>query len=195
MTIQFTILEDGAINVFKESHVSITDSNGIIIVNIGEGNVINGSFNNINWGGFPHYLKTEIDYGNGLTDMGTTEFKAVPYALYAENTASSGSGNTDMQAHIFGKIDSSGDLVQSASSSGFTASKVSNGIVQITFTASNKPTDKDGYIVIAVATNNPGVLVLYPLALNIVQEDSYFTITSKPDGGMFVDLNFIVFKN
>ena len=73
VTVQFTILENGTTNVFKESHTPTTDVNGIIIVNIGEGTVISGDFNSIDWGSNPHYLKTEIDAGEGLKDMGLTK--------------------------------------------------------------------------------------------------------------------------
>ena len=83
----FTILENGTTNVFKESHNPTTDVNGIIIVNIGEGILIGGDFDSIDWGSTPHFLKTEINSGDGLTDMGTTEFKAVPYALHAKTAA------------------------------------------------------------------------------------------------------------
>lgn len=90
--VQFTILENGTASVYQEFHNTATDRNGIIIVNIGEGNAINGDFNSIDWGRNPHFLKTEIDIGNGLKDMGTTEFKAVPYALYAKD----GPGATEL---------------------------------------------------------------------------------------------------
>ena len=97
ITIQFTILENGTASVYQESHSTTTDANGIIIVNIGEGTPQSGDFNTIDWGSNPHFLKTEIDKGNGLTDMGTTEFKVVPYALFAEETQKlnvSGTGDT-----------------------------------------------------------------------------------------------------
>ena len=90
VTIQFTILENGTTAVYQESHSTTTDANGIVIVNIGEGTPLIGDFNTINWGGNPHYLKTAIDKGDGLTDMGTTEFKAVPYALHAKTANISG---------------------------------------------------------------------------------------------------------
>jgi hypothetical protein len=89
VTIQFTILESGIMEVYKETHTPTTDANGIVIVNIGEGTVVSGVFNDIDWGSNPHFLKTEIDKGDGLTDMGTTEFKTVPYALSAKTA-----GNT-----------------------------------------------------------------------------------------------------
>lgn len=93
VTVQFTILEGNmAINeVYKESHTTTTDANGIIIVNIGEGVNISGDFTTINWGLDTHFVKTEINTGSGFVDFGTTEFKTVPYALYAENSGGSGS--------------------------------------------------------------------------------------------------------
>ena len=84
IAVQFTILENGATSVFQEIHTPATDDNGIIILNISEGTLISGDFNTIDWAGNPHFLKTEINSGDGLTDMGTTEFKYVPYAHYAE---------------------------------------------------------------------------------------------------------------
>jgi hypothetical protein len=84
VTVQFTILENGTTPVYQETQNPTTDNNGIIIVNIGEGTVVSGVFNDIDWGSNPHFLKTEIDKGEGLTDMGTTEFKTVPYALHAK---------------------------------------------------------------------------------------------------------------
>jgi microcystin-dependent protein len=84
LKVQFTILENGTTNVLQEIHTPDTDLNGIIILNIGEGTLISGDFNAIDWGSNPHFLKTEINSGDGLTDMGTTEFKYVPYAHHAE---------------------------------------------------------------------------------------------------------------
>ncbi|MCX7550481.1 hypothetical protein [Xanthomarina sp. F2636L] len=78
--IQFIILED-ATNVYQETHLPTTDANGIAIVNIGEGVVISGVFTDIDWGNDDHFLNVQIDTGSGLVDIGTTEFKAVPYAL------------------------------------------------------------------------------------------------------------------
>jgi hypothetical protein len=87
VTVQFTILEGDMMTteVYKESHTTTTDDNGIIIVNIGEGSSISGSFTTISWGMDTHFIKTEIDSGSGFVDFGTTEFKTVPYALYAES--------------------------------------------------------------------------------------------------------------
>ena len=80
ITLQLTILEN-ATNVYQEMHADITDDNGIIIVGIGEGSSILGDFSTIDWGSHPHFLKVEIDTGDGLVDVGTSQFKTVPYAL------------------------------------------------------------------------------------------------------------------
>ncbi len=86
ITVQFTVLQGvSQTTVYRETHSPTTDANGIIIINIGEGSPISGVFNNINWGSDQHFLKTEMNTGSGFVDMGTTEFKTVPYALSAKN--------------------------------------------------------------------------------------------------------------
>jgi hypothetical protein len=83
--VQFTILENGTLNVYQELHSPVTDNNGIITVIISKGNQVSGDFNAIDWGANPHFLKTEIDIGEDLIDMGTIEFQAVPYSLQAKH--------------------------------------------------------------------------------------------------------------
>ena len=82
--VQFSVLEDGTTLRYQETHSTTTDANGIIILNIGEGTVVSGVFNDIDWSD-PQFLKVEIDTGSGYVDFGTTAFKTVPYAIYAEN--------------------------------------------------------------------------------------------------------------
>lgn len=82
--VQFNILKGVAqTNVYSETHTPTTDDNGIIIVNIGEGTPTSGSptYNTIDWASDSHFLQVLINIGDGLVDMGTTEFKAVPYAI------------------------------------------------------------------------------------------------------------------
>ncbi len=80
---QFTIYKTSAAGtmVYQESHTPTTDDNGMIILNIGEGAPISGVFTEIDWGSDAHFFNVQINTGGGLVDMGTTEFKAVPYAL------------------------------------------------------------------------------------------------------------------
>ncbi|WP_298761180.1 tail fiber domain-containing protein [uncultured Psychroserpens sp.] len=87
ISIQFTIYEGAALtnNVYQEDHTSVaTNANGLIILNIGEGNS-NNNLEDVDWKKDEHFLNVQIDTGSGLIDMGTTAFKAVPYAHHAFN--------------------------------------------------------------------------------------------------------------
>lgn len=68
--------------VYTETHSSATDVNGILILDIG-GGTTSDVFSDINWGSDNHFLNVQIDItgGTSYTDLGTTEFKSVPYAL------------------------------------------------------------------------------------------------------------------
>jgi len=82
--VQFNILQGVAqTNVYSELHTPTTDANGIIIVSIGEGILVGGSpaFSTIDWTNDTHFLQVFVNIGDGLVDMGITEFNAVPYAL------------------------------------------------------------------------------------------------------------------
>ncbi len=88
VTVQFQILQGtGMTNVYQETHTPTTDANGIAIVNIGEGTPASGLFADIDWPADEHYLNVQINTGSGMVDMGTTQFKAVPYALSAANVS------------------------------------------------------------------------------------------------------------
>ena len=104
--IQFTILEDGVTNVYQETHNPTTDANGIVIVNIGEGTTVSGDFDVINWSNI-QFLKVEVNTGSGYTDMGTTEFKYVPHAKFADEAGNVFSGDYE---DLFNKPTMSGDV-------------------------------------------------------------------------------------
>jgi hypothetical protein len=95
--VTFTLL-DGSSTVYTETHAPTTDANGIVILNIGEGTSVTGTFASIDWSSNNHFLKVEINTGSGLQDMGTTAFKTVPYSLQA-TTATALTGGID-QAYI-----------------------------------------------------------------------------------------------
>ena len=84
VTFKFTVLENGSTSVYQETQSATTDANGIAAVNVGEGTLVSGNFTTIDWGNSPYFLKVEIDTGSGYQDFGTAEFKAVPYAKYAD---------------------------------------------------------------------------------------------------------------
>ena len=95
--VQFSIRTsiNSADNVYVENHTPTTDSNGLVILNIGTGTVTSGDFTTIAWSASDHYLNVQINPGGGYIDMGTTQFMAVPYAKYAATaTFAETSGDT-----------------------------------------------------------------------------------------------------
>ncbi|MEN9303138.1 MAG: hypothetical protein RL264_1567, partial [Bacteroidota bacterium] len=47
--------------VYVEDHTTSTNSNGLVSLSIGGGNVISGSFSTINWENGPYFVKMEAD--------------------------------------------------------------------------------------------------------------------------------------
>ncbi len=88
VTFRFTVLENGTTSVYQETQSATTDANGIVAINVGEGSTTSGNFSTIDWSSNPYFLKIEIDTGSGYQDYGTSEFKSVPYAKYAETGGS-----------------------------------------------------------------------------------------------------------
>jgi uncharacterized protein (TIGR02145 family) len=72
-----------------------TNANGLVIVEIGVGIPIMGTFSSINWSNGPYFIKTETDPtgGTDYTITGTSQLLSVPYALYAKTAENGFSGN------------------------------------------------------------------------------------------------------
>ena len=108
LTIQFSVIADitDTTNTgisWQETHQDTTNAYGLYTAIIGGGTSTNGgssaTFDVIDWGASNHLLKVEVDYGNGLVDMGTTAFMSVPYALY--------SATNDSLSQVVSSLDSS----------------------------------------------------------------------------------------
>ena len=93
--VQASILNDAGEVLYRERHVEETNENGLLTVEIGSGNVMEGSFSNIPWGTESVFLRTEIDPAGGenyvLSIM--QRLVSVPYALYAKEAANGFSGD------------------------------------------------------------------------------------------------------
>lgn len=91
---RISILQDVATGpaVYVETHSATTNSNGLVSLEIGGGNVVTGDFYGIDWANNQYFVKTETDPtgGTNYTITGTSQFLSVPYALYA---LSAGSNN------------------------------------------------------------------------------------------------------
>ena len=79
---------------WQETHAVTTNDYGLFTSVIGQGTSTaagsSATFNLVDWGAASHYLKVEIDAGNGYLDMGTNELLSVPYALQAGNPGPQG---------------------------------------------------------------------------------------------------------
>lgn len=82
--------EDGTV-VYGETFTVTTNSYGLIYLNIGEGDVTEGSFSSVDWENGPFYINTSIDFDGGVafSSLGTSELLSVPYALFSNKSVSS----------------------------------------------------------------------------------------------------------
>jgi hypothetical protein len=82
----------GGTVVYAETHAPTTSSIGLMNLAIGAGTVTSGTFNTIDWSAGPYYVEIGMDATGGTTyvSMGTQQLLSVPYALYAENSATPG---------------------------------------------------------------------------------------------------------
>ena len=91
--IKITILQTAATGteVYSEGHQTESNSNGLVSISIGGGNVLSGSFATIDWSKGPYFIKTEIDPagGSNYSITSVSQLLSVPYALYAEKSGSS----------------------------------------------------------------------------------------------------------
>lgn len=89
ISLQIAILQGSAngTEVYKELHNTTTTDLGLFNLQIGTGTVVNGDFEDVNWGSDSHFLQIELDEngGNNYQVIGTSELLSVPYALFAKN--------------------------------------------------------------------------------------------------------------
>lgn len=80
--------ESGTI-VYSETHTPTTNDNGLISLQVGNGNIVSGELNSINWSNGPYFIQTETDPngGSAYSIMNLTQMMSVPYALYAKKSA------------------------------------------------------------------------------------------------------------
>ncbi|MCA0348971.1 MAG: hypothetical protein LCH35_06895 [Bacteroidetes bacterium] len=77
--------------LYSETHLKTTNAQGLFNLIIGQGTVVSGVFNTINWATNSKFLKVEMDVTGGTTfaNVGTTQLLSVPYALAADSLITS----------------------------------------------------------------------------------------------------------
>jgi hypothetical protein len=94
--IRFTVLSGNKLGQveYEELHSGvITSPYGVFSRIIGSGEPLggaSGSFSQISWSTALHFLKVEVKFESSFIDMGTMQFLAVPYALYAQKSLEPG---------------------------------------------------------------------------------------------------------
>lgn len=77
--------------LYSETQLKTTNAQGLFNLVIGQGTLVSGVFNSINWGTSSKFLKVEMDVTGGTTYalVGTTQLLSVPYALAADSLVTS----------------------------------------------------------------------------------------------------------
>jgi len=94
--VKFSIISGNPLGpvVYQELHSDIiTSKYGVFSLVIGHGTPTGGLYgelSQIQWNTAFHYLKIEVKFDNDFIDMGTMQFLAVPYALYAQKSLEPG---------------------------------------------------------------------------------------------------------
>jgi hypothetical protein len=94
--VKFSILAGNPLGdiVYQELHSKTrTSKYGVFSLVIGSGTPTggtNGELSQITWGDANHYLNVEVRFDKDFIDMGTMQFLAVPYALYAQRSLEPG---------------------------------------------------------------------------------------------------------
>ncbi|MCB9205546.1 MAG: tail fiber domain-containing protein [Flavobacteriales bacterium] len=116
LTLRTSILADspsGTI-VYQETHGVNTNQLGIFNLQIGNGSVVSGDIQTIDWGSTTHFMQVEMD-PNGANDfqnLGTSQLLSVPYALYAETTGNKSLSDNDEDTKIQVEENADEDIIR-----------------------------------------------------------------------------------
>lgn len=113
LTVRFALREDdpNGITRYTETHQAYTNTQGVIDLTVGDGSVVSGNMETIDWEHHQYWLQVELKTpeASDFTLMGASQLMSVPYALYAStsgNTLTAGGGISIDQ----GVISNTGDL-------------------------------------------------------------------------------------
>jgi hypothetical protein len=72
--------------VYEETHLVMTNNNGLVSLEIGTGSIVTGNFSSIAWENGPYFIETQVDVAGGTNYniIGITQLLSVPYALHAK---------------------------------------------------------------------------------------------------------------
>ncbi|MBI5541965.1 MAG: tail fiber domain-containing protein [Bacteroidia bacterium] len=144
---------------YVESHSAITNTFGIVNLNIGLGTPVTNTFSAINWSNNLHFIKVEADPtgGTNYIDMGTTQLLSVPYALYAETAGNVQTYTSGNGINITGNVvtNSSPDQTITLTQNG--ATTVTGTYPNFTISSTDLNTGTPGGLNKTIQFNNSGV--------------------------------------
>jgi hypothetical protein len=171
VNIEISILQSSATGtaIYTETHSAVTNSFGLVNLQIGGGTVTLGAFASIDWAAGPYYLKITVDG----TDFGTSQLVSVPYAKYAEKAGNSFSGN-------YSDLSEKPSLATVATSGSYTDLTNKPELFDGTWTSlTGKPTTVAGYgITNAVTTSGDQTIAGVKTFSSTVKADSIY-LTKK----------------
>ena len=94
---QISILQGGpsGVEVYVETQMINSNTNGLVSLEIGSGNVVSGNFSTIDWANDTYFIKTETDPtgGTNYSITGVTQMMSVPYAMHSKTADNVFSGD------------------------------------------------------------------------------------------------------
>ena len=111
VSVRVSIIQDdiSGILVYSETHSCTTNQFGIIVLEIGNGTIETGVFDDINWGTTTHFLKLELDETGGTNwqFMGISQLLSVPYTLNTSSLTLTDENGTNYEV----TVDNNGNLI------------------------------------------------------------------------------------
>ncbi|MAZ37590.1 MAG: hypothetical protein CL842_09095 [Crocinitomicaceae bacterium] len=147
----------GGAAVYVETFTPTTNSNGLVTLEIGTGNIVSGDITTIDWENGPYFIKTETDPtgGTSYSLAGTTELMSVPYALHARKAAIADSvvGGTTESDPVF-TASPAGGISGSDISNWNLDTSITNEIQILSISNDTIYLSDGGFAVLPVAVNN-----------------------------------------
>lgn len=182
---------------YSEKHTVTTNENGLFTLEIGNGSILSGNMENIDWSTGPYFLTSDIDPvgGTNYTLSNSSQLMSVPYALYAKKSGSSSS--SENMFFLPGNISAvQTKILTNLSSSNYT---VPSGKVFLTF-AGIMNAGSSTYIGGTVYGNAGSTAIIIPNAtynIEVLLNNSGTTITSNNNSNKFLGylIDNTVFKS
>lgn len=97
--------------VYQENHAeTATNTFGLFNIQIGGGEPVSGSFDQIDWSTGTHWLEIDLDIGSGLETVGSMQFVSVPYALHAGTVDNADDADADPSNELISDFSFDPDL-------------------------------------------------------------------------------------